>query len=131
MDITAFGHPHGYVPEGDVCIWADIKLRQLAKEVAKSKGIPLYEGVIATGDQFIANRERKEWIANTFKADALEMEGASVAVVCAALDIPFFILRAISDSADMDAEFDFDTFLTKSAKVSADFILSMVEKMKE
>jgi adenosylhomocysteine/aminodeoxyfutalosine nucleosidase len=55
------------------------------------------------------------------------MEGAAVAVVCNALEVPFFILRAISDSADMDAGFDFDTFLQSSAKVSADFILDMVE----
>ncbi len=71
--------------------------------------------------------ERKNWIGDTFKADALEMEGASVAVVCNALEIPFFILRAISDSADGSADIDFDTFLASSAKISADFILDMVE----
>ena len=44
------------------------------------------------------------------------MEGASVAVVCDALNIPFFILRAISDTADMDAGFDFDEFLKSVQK---------------
>jgi len=129
LDITAFGHPFGYVPEGDVCIPTDVKLRNIAKKVAETKGIALKEGVIATGDQFVANPERKDWIGETFKAHALEMEGASVAVVCHALNVPFFILRAISDSADMDAGFDFDTFLETSAKISADFILSMVEEI--
>ncbi|GIU00662.1 aminodeoxyfutalosine nucleosidase [Sulfurovum sp. TSL6] len=127
LDITAFGHPFGYVPEGEVCIPTDVGLRNIAKDIAKSKGLTLKEGVIATGDQFIADIERKEWIKTTFRADALEMEGASVAVVCNALNIPFFILRAISDSADMDASFNFDEFLESSAKVSADFILSMVD----
>ena len=127
LDITAFGHPYGYVPEGEVCIPTDITLRNIAKEIAESKGLTLKEGIIATGDQFVANPERKEWIGDTFKASALEMEGASVAVVCSALDIPFFILRAISDSADMDASFNFDEFLESSAKISADFILSMVD----
>ena len=127
LDITAFGHPFGYVPEGEVCISTDSGLRHIAKEVAKSKGLTLKEGVIATGDQFIANPERKDWIGETFRADALEMEGASVAVVCSALEVPFFILRAISDSADMDASFNFDEFLESSAKISADFILSMVD----
>jgi adenosylhomocysteine/aminodeoxyfutalosine nucleosidase len=130
LDITAFGHPYGYVPEGEVCIPTDVRLREVAKEVAKSKGLKLVEGVIATGDQFVANSERKDWIGSTFNADALEMEGAAVAVVCNALGVPFFILRAISDSADMDANFDFDTFLESSAKNSADFILSMVSKLK-
>jgi adenosylhomocysteine/aminodeoxyfutalosine nucleosidase len=129
LDITAFGHPHGYVPEGEVCIWTDPGLREIAKKVAYDKGIKLKEGVIATGDQFVANPERKAWIAETFKADALEMEGAAVAVVCNALDVPFFILRAISDSADMDAGFDFDAFLHSSAKISANFIMAMVGKI--
>ena len=127
LDITAFGHPFGYVPEGEVCIPTDVSLRHIAKEVAKEKGLKLVEGIIATGDQFVANPERKDWIGETFKAHALEMEGASVAVVCSSLEIPFFILRAISDSADMDASFNFDEFLESSAKISADFILSMVD----
>ncbi|WP_309496861.1 5'-methylthioadenosine/adenosylhomocysteine nucleosidase [Sulfurovum sp.] len=131
LDITAFGHPFGYVPEGEVCIPTDVGLRNIAKEIAKSKGLTLKEGVIATGDQFVANPERKDWIGDTFKADALEMEGASVAVVCSALEVPFFILRAISDSADMDASFNFDEFLESSAKISADFILSMVEAIQK
>jgi len=127
LDITAFGHPHGFVPEGEVCIPTDIYLRNIAKQVAKAKNLKLIEGIIATGDQFVACSERKNWIGDTFKADALEMEGASVAVVCNALEIPFFILRAISDSADGSADVDFDTFLASSAKISADFILDMVE----
>jgi len=129
LDITAFGHPYGYVPEGAVFVKSDDKLRETAFSVAEEKGINLREGVIATGDQFIADEKRKEWIKNTFKADALEMEGAAVAVVCDALSVPFFILRAISDAADMDAGFDFDEFLKSSAKISADFVIRMIDKI--
>ncbi len=131
LDITAFGHPHGYVPEGSVCVEADKVLLSIAKNVAKEKNIKLKEGIIATGDQFVANENRKNWIKNEFNADALEMEGASVAVVCNALDVPFFILRSISDSADMDASFDFDAFLKDSSKKSADFIIAMLDKLSE
>ena len=129
LDITAFGHPYGYVPEGAVCIKSDADLLKIAKDVADEKSIALKEGTIATGDQFVADVARKEWIEKTFDADALEMEGASVAVVCDSLEVPFFILRAISDSADMDAGFNFDTFLESSAKQSADFIISMLDHM--
>ncbi len=129
LDITAFGHPYGYVPEGAVFIKSDATLRRQAMAVAKSMNIELKEGVIATGDQFVASLERKAWIEKVFHADALEMEGTSVAVVCDALGIPFLILRAISDTADMDAGFDFDTFLKSSAETSADFIMKMVEQL--
>jgi len=129
LDITVFGHPHGYVPEGQVYIEADKRLRELAKEIADRKDIKLFEGIIATGDQFVSSDDTKEFIYDIFKADAVEMEGASVAVVCDSLDVPFFILRAISDTANSDAGVDFDKFLEESAKVSADFILDMVEEL--
>ncbi|MCK9338223.1 MAG: 5'-methylthioadenosine/adenosylhomocysteine nucleosidase [Arcobacteraceae bacterium] len=130
LDITAFGHPFGYVPGGAVYIEANKELIQIASEVAIDKKIKLQEGIIATGDQFVANEERKNWIGSTFKADALEMEGASVAVVCNALDVPFLILRSISDSADMDAGFSFDEFLKSSASRSAEFIIEVVKRLK-
>ncbi len=129
LDITAFGHPYGYVPEGKQFIEAEKQLIALASEVAVGMGVKLQEGIIATGDQFIHSEERKRWIQETFKADALEMEGTSVAVVCEALDVPFIILRAISDTADMDASFNFDAFLESSAQESAQFIMKMVEKI--
>jgi adenosylhomocysteine/aminodeoxyfutalosine nucleosidase len=131
LDISAFGHPHGYVPEGKVYIEPSRELLHIAKEVADEKGIELKRGIIATGDQFIADNERKEWIARTFDADAIEMEGAAVAAVCDAFDIPFFVLRAISDAADMDAAFDFDEFLKHSSRLSSSFIVSMLEKLSQ
>lgn len=129
LDITAFGHPHGYVPEGSVYVETDASLRALAHKVAKAQNIILQEGIIATGDQFICDGVKKEWIHTTFKADATEMEGASVAVVCDALKIPFCVLRAISDAADMDAGFSFDEFLVSSAKESAQFIIAMLDEL--
>ncbi len=129
LDITVFGHPHGFVPEGKVYVDSDESLREIAKNVATKKGIKLKEGVIATGDQFIASEEKKNWIRDTFKADALEMEGASVAVVCDSLSVPFFVLRAISDSADMDASFSFDEFLKSSSQVSAEFLVQILENL--
>lgn len=131
LDITAFGHPYGFVPEGTVYVKPSLKLLEIAHMAAKKRGLNLQEGVIATGDQFIASAGKKEWIAQTFKADAIEMEGAAVAVVCDALNTPFFILRAISDAADMDATFSFDAFLEDSAKVSSSFIISMLEEISD
>lgn len=131
LDITAFGHPYGYVPEGAVFVETDKEMIEISKEVAASMGKSVQEGIIATGDQFVADEKRKNWIGTTFGADALEMEGGSVAVVCDALNIPFFILRSISDAADMDASFSFDTFLETSAKESAEFVMKMVDRIVE
>ena len=129
LDITAFGHPHGFVPGGKVFLESSKELLTLAKKVAEKENLKVIEGTIATGDQFIHSNTTKEFIEKTFKADALEMEGASVAVVCDALNIPFFILRAISDSANMDAGFDFDEFLQSSAKISSNYLIKIVDEL--
>lgn len=129
LDITAFGHPLGFVPGSPVFVQSSDKLNKIAKDVANELNIDLHFGVIASGDQFICDEKKKDMIKKEFNASAIEMEGASVAQVCYALNIPFFILRAISDEAGKKAEFDFDEFLDKSAKLSADFILKMVEKI--
>jgi len=129
LDITAFGHPMGFVPGGAVFIETDKELLTLSKEVAQELGESVKEGIIATGDQFVHNESTKEEIVKNFGADALEMEGGSVAVVCDALNIPFFILRAISDTADTDASFSFDEFMESSAIISAEFVMKMVEKL--
>jgi adenosylhomocysteine/aminodeoxyfutalosine nucleosidase len=131
LDITAFGHPMGFVPGGSVFVEADKDLIAISKDVASELGKTVIEGVIATGDQFVHDEKVKENILKHFSADALEMEGASVAVVCNSLNVPFFILRAISDTADTDASFSFDEFMESSAIISAEFIMKMVDKIIE
>jgi adenosylhomocysteine/aminodeoxyfutalosine nucleosidase len=112
-----------------VFVEADPHLMGIALDVAKDAGLELKRGVIATGDQFVADPARKQWVKETFDASAIEMEGAAVAFVCDALGVPFFVLRAISDAADADAGFDFDEFLVGSSKVSADFIAAMLDRI--
>lgn len=127
LDITAFGHPLGFVPGNEIFIKTDEKLNQLAQKVAKELGKKLEFGIIATGDEFICDEAKKNKIREIFNADACEMEGASVALACDALKVPCFILRAISDKAGEKAEFDFDEFVVNSAKISAEFVLKMCD----
>ncbi|MCI6988172.1 MAG: 5'-methylthioadenosine/adenosylhomocysteine nucleosidase [Campylobacter sp.] len=129
LDITAFGHPHGFVPGGSIFVKTDTNLNTLAKKIAQSLGINLKSGVIATGDQFVCSKAQKEFIAKTFKADAVEMEGASVAVVCEAFRVPFFVLRTISDNSNEEADIHFDEFLDYSSKISAKFTVEMVKNL--
>jgi len=127
VDITAFGHPFGFIPESGDYVDADAALNAVAVKAADEMGLKLMQGIIATGDQFIADEKKKNWIRETYNADALEMEGASVAYVCSSFGIPFCVLRAISDAADMDAGFSFDEFLVSSAKESAQFVYKMLD----
>ncbi|TLD80969.1 5'-methylthioadenosine/adenosylhomocysteine nucleosidase [Helicobacter sp. MIT 05-5293] len=131
VDITAFGHPLGFIPESRVFIESDETLNAIAHRVAQNQHINLKEGIIASGDLFIADSGKKQWIIQHFGASAVEMEGAAVAVVCDLLKVPFCILRSISDSADGKADVNFDEFLESSAKRSADFVMMMIDQILE
>ncbi len=126
LDITSFGHEIGFVPEGSKFINMNKKLINIAIDVAKTNNISLKKAIVATGDQFVAHENRKKIIFDNFQADAIEMEGASVAVVCHSLNIPLLIIRSISDTADTDAGFDFDKFLDSSANISAKLMITIV-----
>ena len=126
VDLTVFGYEPGFIPESKVYFECDEELNSIARNVAKRLKIKLKEGIIASGDQFIHSKERKSWIAKTFRASAIEMEGGAVGCVTWTLNIPFFMLRSISDSAEEGAGVDFDEFLEESSRVSAKFLIEML-----
>ena len=80
-------------------------------------------GVIASGDQFISNPERKTYIHKTFNAIACEMEGAAIGQVCYVNNIDFVIIRTISDNADETAgAMEYPTLCQEAAKLSQKLI---------
>ena len=129
VDLTVFGYEPGFIPESKVFFECDNELNTIARNVAEKLGIKLKEGIIASGDQFVHSKERKEWIKKTFKASAIEMEGAAVGCVCWNEGVPFFMLRAISDTAEEGAGVDFDEFLEESSRVSAKFLIEMLKEI--
>ena len=131
VDLTVFGYEPGYIPESKVYFECDKNLNLIAKKVAEKMNVRLKEGIIASGDQFVHSKERKEWIKKTFNAIAIEMEGGAVGCVAWTLNIPFFMLRAISDTAEEGAGVDFDEFLEESSKVSAEFLIKMLKEIDE
>jgi len=79
----------------------------------------MLKGRIATGDQFIAEKERKDRIKELFDPLCVEMEGASIAHVCYLNDVPFVVIRAVSDNADGAADISFEKFLELAAMNSS------------
>lgn len=78
----------------------------------------VHQGIIASGDKFIANPDEHEDLSfesEGKKTLAVEMEGASIAQVCDEHDIPYIVIRTISDKADHSAEIDFQAFVGEIA----------------
>lgn len=130
MDVTIFGYKPGEVPQmGFREFAADERLTSLAKEACEkvNPDINAMLGRVASGDQFISSKEVKEHLISDFQGDCAEMEGASVAHGAYLNNIPFVIIRAISDKADDSAEMDYPTFEAAAAKHSAALVKEMVK----
>ena len=128
MDTSPLGDPVGLISGINVIeMAADSAMVEKVCAICDQKGIRHHGGTIASGDQFIASREKKDWIISTFSGIACEMEGAAVGQVCYVNKVPFVILRAISDSADGGACEDYPTFAKNAAKTSASVVLALAE----
>lgn len=129
MDAVAFGYPLGQIPRMDTLAFhADSQLVELAVQCCK-KVIPeigVFQGRVASGDEFIAKKERKDAILKEFDACCCEMEGAAIAQAAYLNQIPFVIIRAISDKADDSASMDYPTFEAMAIKNSVKLIMEMV-----
>lgn len=96
MDATNFGYPAGQIPRMDVLSFpADPKLLALAKECCGrvNPEIHTYEGRVVSGDQFISDQKKKDWLIETFHGYCTEMEGAAIAQAAYLNGIPFLIIR--------------------------------------
>ena len=89
----------------------------------------VFKGTVATGDQFIANSEYVQRLHDDYDAFACEMEGAAAAVVCINYDVPFVVIRALSDKADGNAHESYANFGDLAAEHSCRIVLKMLESM--
>lgn len=113
MDATQFGYPLGQIPRMETLAFpADEKMVSLAKEACEKVNpeIKVFTGRVVTGDQFVASKDVKDHIKTNFDGLCTEMEGAAIAQAAWLNQIPFVIIRAISDKADDSAQMDYPTF---------------------
>ena len=132
MDATGFGYGLGVIPQMKESIFkGDEKLIELAKKCQESKipQIKTHIGRVVSGDQFISDKAKKEWIVENFEGYCTEMEGAAIAQTAYLNNVPFLIIRAISDKADDSATLDYPTFEALAVENSVKLLLAMIEEM--
>jgi len=120
FDTSAFGDDViGSIPRlGMRFFKADGRLINAAY-YTKAKGLKLHIGRVATGDQFIADKESKDKIKALFSPLCVEMEGAAIAHACYLNKVPFVVIRSISDNSDGNADMSFENFVHIAAKNSS------------
>lgn len=132
VDATIFGYQLGEVPQlGVRAFVADEALANLAKTSCEAVNPDIHAmiGRVVSGDQFISSKEVKNNLIANFQGDCAEMEGASIAHGAYLNNIPFVIIRAISDKADDSAEMDYPVFEKAAAIHSAKLVETMVKQI--
>ena len=104
---------------------------QRVKFHRSASDIHVFEGRVVSGDQFISSRDVKNNIRDTFHGDCTEMEGAAIAQVAYINDVPFVIIRAISDKADDSGQEAYDVFEKKAAMHCAHIVEYMITHLGE
>lgn len=131
VDATGFGYDLGVIPRMETSTFiADEKLRDLAKECCErvNPDIKVFCGRVVSGDQFVSDKAKKQYILENFKGYCTEMEGAAIAQAAYLNNIPFLIIRAISDKADDSATEDYPTFEAKAIEHSVKLMIELVDK---
>lgn len=128
IDITALGEPLGFINGlNTVKIKTDPELSERLARTAINYGEKIHRGTIASGDTFIADNRLKEKITDNFGALCGEMEGGAIGHTCAANNIPFAVLRSISDGGDLNAQLDYPTFKKIAAEISTAIIVEYIK----
>lgn len=129
MDVTPLGFAKGVIPFQERSEFvADEKLISLASEASER----LFEGrsligKVLSGDQFIASRDTVRELYETMQGACAEMEGASVAHVCDMNEVPFVVIRSMSDKADGSAHVNYAEFTVTAANNSYAIIDDMIQ----
>ncbi len=132
MDVSGLGYDKGVVPDQECSIYpAADDIRKIAKEAceAVNPDIKVFEGRVVSGDKFVSDKETKDFLVNTFNGMCTEMEGASIAHTAYLNNVPYLVIRAISDKADDSADMDYPSFQKKAIIHSVRLVEEMMRRM--
>ncbi len=131
-DVEAIGFKKGEIPyTGLYAFKADKAMRAAAVKAVKESApdVHVFEGRVCSGDQFISKKEQKDKILSDFGGMCCEMEGAAIAQASHLNNIPFVVIRAISDKPDETEIVDYKTFEAQAAARCAKIVRYMVENL--
>ncbi len=130
-DLTIFGYQPGQLPGMPPAFIPDEALSAIAEKcISEFTGLQTVHGLIATGDSFMNSPERVSQTRETFPdIKAVEMEAAAIAQVCHRFDIPFIVIRALSDIAGKESNISFKEFLETAATNSANMVCAIVREV--
>ncbi|HFI0120711.1 TPA: 5'-methylthioadenosine/adenosylhomocysteine nucleosidase [Streptococcus suis] len=129
VDVTAFGYAYGQMAGQELYYPADQALLEKLTSVLAEQEMTSHQGLIVTGDSFIAGQDKIATIKHHFpEVLAVEMEGAAIAQAAVNTGKPFLVIRAMSDTAQGDANITFDEFIIQAGERSAQTLIAFLEQ---
>ncbi|MCT4615551.1 MAG: 5'-methylthioadenosine/adenosylhomocysteine nucleosidase [Marinifilaceae bacterium] len=131
VDCTVFGYKLGQIPQMPESFESDQKLRKIALDVLAQQDKLYFEtGDIATGDQFMNDVQATKKLKENFPTvKAVEMEGAAIGQVAYIFEIPFLIIRSISDIAGQENAIEYTEFVKTASVNSAELVINMIAQL--
>lgn len=130
VDVTAFGYAYGQMAGQELYYPADQALLEKLTSVLAEQEMTSHQGLIVTGDSFIAGQDKIAKIKQHFpEVLAVEMEGAAIAQAAVNTGKPFLVIRAMSDTAQGDANITFDEFIIQAGERSAQTLIAFLEQV--
>src|SRR5699024_5642023 len=127
-DARAFNYELGQIPQMPARFKADPQLIKDTQAILESLALPHHVGLIGTADTFMADPLKVKAVREGFPdMIAAEMEAAAIAQVCYQYEVPFIVMRALSDIAGVESSFSFEEFIQVAAKNSTDMILKYIQ----
>ncbi|HJE26548.1 MAG TPA: 5'-methylthioadenosine/adenosylhomocysteine nucleosidase [Limosilactobacillus pontis] len=126
VDARAFDYVYGQLPGKQPRFKASEKWGRALETAGEQTGLNIKRGLIVSDDQFIASQDAIDQILHYFpEALSSEMEGAAVGQVATDHDVPYVVVRAMSDTGNEDAGVSFDEFIIEAGKRSANMLLQL------
>lgn len=111
------GECEGFIDAiGEVHIKCDEKLSDLLARCTEKAGQRTLRGTVATGDTFIGDEEKKKNARRISGGIVCEMEGGAIGQVCRMANVPFCVVRTVSDTG---GEGEYLKFIKEASKRSA------------
>lgn len=129
VDNRIFNYQYGQIPQMPDFYQADAELIHKIKD-SSGKELKVHQGLVVSGDSFVSSEAEIKRIKKYFpNALVTEMEGAAVAQTCYQFQIPFVVIRAVSDTADATADIDFDEFVQLAGRRSAELVITFLKNI--
>ncbi|GLX77973.1 5'-methylthioadenosine/S-adenosylhomocysteine nucleosidase [Thalassotalea insulae] len=132
VDVTAFGYEVGQLPANPAAYMPHSRLVEAAQAgIAQLDNIQTLVGLITTGDTFMTKDDDiAKARANFPTMAAVEMEGAAIAQTCHQLNVPFVVIRSMSDIAGKESPTSFEAYLETASVNSSQLVLNMLNNLK-